>query len=47
MAAISVQFFNVSDQIWHENDQIEMKLPREYDYECIRNSLSMYALLSQ
>ncbi len=38
-------FFNVSDQIWHENDQIEMKLHSEYDYECMKNSLTMYPLL--
>ncbi len=40
-------FFNVSDQILHKKDQIEMKLHSEYDYECIRNSLSIYSLLSQ
>ncbi len=40
-------FFNVSDQIWGEDDQIKMKLHSEYDYECIRNSLSTYPLLSQ
>ncbi len=39
-------FFNVSDQIWRENDQIEMKSHSKYDYECIRNSLSTYPLLS-
>ncbi len=35
-------FFNVSDHIWHKNDQIEMKLHREYDYECIRNSYRIH-----
>ncbi len=40
-------FFNVSDQIWRENDQIKIKLHSEYDYECIRNSLSTYPLLSR
>ncbi len=41
------QLFNVSDQIWHENDQNEMKLHVEYDYECISNSLSSYPALSR
>ncbi len=36
-------FFNVSDQIWCQN---ETKLHGEYDYECIRNSLSTYPLPS-
>ncbi len=33
---------NVSQQTSFENDQNEMKLHSEYDYECIRNSLSSY-----
>ncbi len=41
------QLFNVSDQIWRENYQNEMKLNGEYDYECIRNSLSSYPVLSR
>ncbi len=40
-------FVNVSDQIWSKNDQIEMKLHSEYDYEYIMNSLSIYPLLCQ
>ncbi len=40
------QLFKVSDQIWHKNDQNEMKLHGKYDYECIRNSLSSYPVLS-
>ncbi len=36
-------FFNVSDQIWRKYDQIEMKIHSEYDYKCIRNSLSTYS----
>ncbi len=39
------QLFNISDPIWSENDQNEMKLHGEYDYECIRNSLSFYPVL--
>ncbi len=35
-------FFNVSDQLWYENDQNEMKLHWEYDYESIRNSMSTF-----
>ncbi len=41
------QIFNVSDQIWRANDQNEMKLHSEYDYECIRDSLSSYPVLSR
>ncbi len=40
------QLFNISDQIWSKNDQNEMKLHSEYDYECISNSLSSYHVLS-
>ncbi len=39
--------FNVLDQIWRVKDQNEMKLQGEYDYECIRNSLSSYPILSR
>ncbi len=44
---ISVQFFNISDQMGRKNDQTEKKLYSEYDYECIMNSLSTYSLLSR
>ncbi len=36
--------FKVADQIWRENNRNEMKLHGEYDYECIRNSLSSYPI---
>ncbi len=35
--------FNYST--WCKNDQNEMKLHSEYDYDCIRNSLSSYPLI--
>ncbi len=45
--SISSFFFNVSDQIGHEMTTNETKLNGEYDYECIRNTLSTYPSLSR
>lgn len=33
-------YFSVLDQILLENDQIKTELHNEYNYECLRNSLS-------
>ncbi len=35
------------DTKWRENDHNEMKLHGEYDYECIRDSLSSYPVLTR